>query len=46
MNVATTYQAAVVVDSAKSDAARAFVDFLRGSAAQAILAEAGFGPAS
>lgn len=46
VNVATTYQAAVVVGSAKSDAARAFVDFLRGSAAQAILAEAGFGPAS
>lgn len=45
-NVSTTYQAAVVADSGNSDAARAFVDYLRGSAAQAILADAGFRPLS
>lgn len=45
-NVSTTYQAAVVTASARADAARAFVSYLTGPEAQAVLAAAGFGPAS
>ena len=45
-NVSTTYQAAIVTASARADAARAFVSYLTGPEAQAVLAAAGFGPAS
>lgn len=43
-NVRTTYQAAVVTQSANGDAAARFVDFLGSDVAQTTLAEAGFGP--
>lgn len=45
-NVSTTYQAAIVTASGRADAARAFVSYLTGPDAQAVLAAAGFGPAS
>ena len=45
-NVSTTYQAAVVTASARTDAASAFISYLTGPEAQAVLAAAGFGPAS
>jgi len=44
-NVSTTYQAAIVTESANADAAARFVDYLRGPQAQAALAAAGFEPA-
>ena len=44
-NVITTYQAAVVAESANADAAARFVDYLRGPKAQDALAAAGFLPA-
>lgn len=45
-NVTTTYQAAVVAESSRGDAARAFVAYLAEPEAQALLAAAGFAPAS
>lgn len=45
-NVSTTYQAAVVTASDRTDAASAFISYLTGPEAQAVLAAAGFGPAS
>lgn len=44
-NVTSTYQAAVVSDSVRRESARAFVAYLIGPEAQAILAAAGFGAA-
>ena len=44
-NVSTTYQAAIVKESANAEAAARFVDYLRGPQAQATLAAAGFEPA-
>ena len=44
-NVSTTYQAAIVAASARTDAASAFVSYLTGPEAQAVLAAAGFGSA-
>lgn len=45
-NATTTYQAAVVAESSRVDAARAFIAYLAGPRAQALLTAAGFGPAS
>lgn len=45
-NVSTTYQAAVVAASPRTDAASAFVAYLSSPAGQAVLAAAGFAPAS
>ena len=45
-NVSTTYQAAVVTASARTDAVSAFISYLTGPEAQAVLAAAGFAPAS
>lgn len=45
-NVSTTYQAAVVAASPRADAASAFVAYLSSPAGQAVLAAAGFAPAS
>ena len=45
-NVSTTYQAAVVAASPRTDAASAFIAYLSSPAAQAVLAAAGFAPAS
>lgn len=45
-NVSTTYQAAVVAASARTDAASDFISYLTGPEAQAVLAAAGFAPAS
>lgn len=43
-SIGATYPASVLADAANPHAARAFLQFLGGSAAQAILAAAGFGP--
>ena len=45
-NVSTTYQAAVVTASARTDAASAFISYLTEPEAQAVLAAAGFAPAT
>lgn len=45
VNVSTTYQAAVVADSGRADAAARFVAYLGGPQAQQLLRAAGFGAA-
>lgn len=42
MNVSTTYQAAVTAESTRADSAKAFVSYLTGPEAQALLTAAGF----